>query len=282
MKRLAKPVLILALATAGCTPPGSGTLGPMPSAPIPSTSHGAEPTIAPSLAVQPSGLITVQVWLTRNGRVFLTYRTRPATITTSRLALTELIKGPEGWETGVGVTSAVPGNTTFDIKGISDGVATVNFSSGMYADGPDQRRLRQAQVVYTLTQFSTVSRVEFQLSGGSYGPPVGRAAYADLLPRILVSHPAIGQRITSPVTVTGTADVREATVNVRVLDASGREIATRFTTATCGSGCRGDYTITVPYKQCAEQRGTVEVFEVSGEDGTRVSTVLIPVTLAAC
>jgi hypothetical protein len=109
----------------------------------------------------------------------------------------------------------------------------------------------------------------------------GRDDYADLLPPIVVIAPAIGERVTSPVTVTGTADVYEATVSVRVLDAAGREIGTAFTTASCGSGCRGAYRLNVRYGRAAAGPGTVEVYEVSARDGSRVNAVRIPVHLAA-
>jgi hypothetical protein len=87
-------------------------------------------------------------------------------------------------------------------------------------------------VVYTLTQFPTVSRVALQSPGQPVAAPVRRSDYADLLAPIVVSDPVVGQRVSSPVTVAGTANVFEATVTLRLLDAPGREIATRFTSAT--------------------------------------------------
>src|SRR6266542_3756135 len=132
-----------------------------------------------------------------------------------------------------------------------------------------------------LTQFPTVSKVGFQRGGEALGAPLGRADYADLLPAILVSSPLIGQRVSSPITVAGTANVYEATVSVRILDAAGAEIATTFTTATCGSGCRGDYSVAITYRMPREQRATVQVYEVSAENGSRIHVVDIPVTLTA-
>src|SRR5207247_2508559 len=104
----------------------------------------------------------------------------------------------------------------FDVIGVSGGVATVDFAPGFYSGGRDAARLRQAQVVYTLTQFATVSRVGFQSGRQPVGAPVGRADYADLLALIVVSTPSIGDRVSSPVNVVGTANVFEATVSVRL------------------------------------------------------------------
>jgi Immunoglobulin-like domain of bacterial spore germination len=54
-----------------------------------------------------------------------------------------------------------------------------------------------------------------------------------------------------------------------------------MSTATCGTGCRGDYSTTVPYRLAGEQPGTVEVYEASIKDGSRINAVDIPVILAA-
>jgi Immunoglobulin-like domain of bacterial spore germination/Sporulation and spore germination len=285
--------VLLALAGAACGRGDSGSLGtvptgtapPPPSAsPSPSPAPGrtspvpTAPVPTASAAAPDTRTITVAVWFTRDGALAPTSRTRPVTLATSRLALTELAAGPTTAEAAAGVGTAVP-DVSFDV-GIADGVATVDFPEPFYAGGRDTVRLRQGQVVYTLTQFPTVSEVAFRAGGEPVGEPAGRAAYADLLPAIVVTDPIIGARVTSPVTVAGTANVFEATVSIRILDASGAEIATRFTTATCGTGCRGDYSAALPYRLADEQPGTVQVFEVSAVDGSRINVVDIPVTLA--
>jgi hypothetical protein len=218
------------------------------------------------------------VWLVRDGKLFVTRRTRPATVATARLALTTLIAGPTATESAAGVRSPISTGTTFDIS-LNQGVATVDLPASFYTGGRDVARMRQAQVIYTLTQYPTITKVGFQKDGEPTGWPLGRADYADLLPLILVTSPAIGQRVTSPVTVAGTANVYEATVSVRIRDARGVEIATTFTTATCGSGCRGRYSVAVKFRVGTVQRGTVEVFSVSAEDGSDSHLVRIPVTL---
>jgi hypothetical protein len=104
---------------------------------------------------------------------------------------------------------------------------------------------------------------------------------ADPGPRgpIEVAAPAPGDTVTSPVTISGTADVFEATVSIRIVDSVNNVIAETFTTASCGTGCRGDYSIDVPYSVNTDQPGTIQVFEVSAEDGRRVNMVRVPVTL---
>ena len=292
-------VLTAALTLCACGPDRSGTLRQAPTGappsptttastpatqpqpqPPPSTSGPAEPAdAAPTPAT--GRTVTVQLWFTRDGTIVPTRRTRPYTLATSRLALAELVAGPSRAEATAGMTSAVPPDTTVTIAGISGGVATVSFPPAFYTGGGAVVRLRQAQVVYTLTQFPSVSRVALQSAGEPVGAPVRRSDYADLLALIVVSDPVVGQRVSSPVTVAGTANVFEATVSLRLLDASGREIATRFTTATCGSGCRGNWSMSVPYRLGRTQRGTVQVYEVSAEDGSRQHVVNVPVMLSA-
>ncbi|MGN9776855.1 Gmad2 immunoglobulin-like domain-containing protein [Micromonospora sp. H33] len=293
MRRAAVTVGIVALlAMSGCGEPRSGSLGPAPTVAPPATSTPPATTPEPSptgpatgppsptavttppapsgTAAPPAGTVTIELWYVRDGRIAPTRRTRPATVATSRLALTELAARPTAAETATGLATLVPNGT--DVTRIADGTAMLAVLPT--TGGSAAVRLREAQVVWTLTQFPTVRRVRF-----GAGAPVDRADYADLLPPIVVTAPIIGARVTGPVTVTGTADVFEATVSVRVLDSGGREIATTFTTATCGTGCRGDYRVSVGYRVDREQAGTVEVYEVSPEDGSRTKVVAVPVRL---
>ena len=109
-------------------------------------------------------------------------------------------------------------------------------------------------------------------------PGFAIAATAELAP-IAVALPQSGMRVTSPVTIAGNADVFEATVNIRVLDGNGEVIAESFAMATCGTGCRGDFSTQVDVPIDAEQPGTIQVFEYSAKDGSMINTVEIPVTL---
>jgi len=294
MRRILALAAAATLLTAGCADSRSGSLGPAPSlAPSgdPSATTAADPPSGSAAPVDPprtgvppagttsaqSGTITIQLWFTRAGRLAPARRTRPATLATSRLALTELAAGPSAAERAAGLGTALPAEPGFTVEGISGRVATVDAGPAFSAGSPAAVRLRQAQVVYTLTQFPTVARVRFR----SGGDPAGRGAYADLLPPIVVLDPVIGRRVSSPITITGTADVFEATVSVRLLDGAGAELATAFTTATCGSGCRGDYRLTLPYRTTGGGAGTVEVYQVSARDGSRQDVVSVPVRLAA-
>ncbi|MET8837337.1 Gmad2 immunoglobulin-like domain-containing protein [Micromonospora sp. NPDC004540] len=294
MRRLIPPLAVLLLLTAGCAPPRTGTLGPAPAGPSPTTAAGPTGTPAPTppaprtptapattggpataAPTGPDGTVTVQLWFARGGKLVPTRRVLPATVATSRLALTELAAGPSVAESATGLATLVPAGT--QVTRIAGGVAILVPPAGFDAGGAATARLRRAQVVWTLTQFPTVRRVAFAPADAA----TGRDDYADLLPPIVVTAPGIGDRVTSPVTVAGTADVYEATVSVRVLDGAGQEIGTSFTTASCGSGCRGGYRLDVRYRRAAAGPGTIEVYEVSARDGSRINMVRIPVRMAA-
>src|SRR5258708_5998520 len=91
---------------------------------------------------------------------------------------------------------------------IAAGAATVDLSwSFESAASPPAMPLRIAQMVYTLTQFPTVTGLRFEINGQGVtvigGVPVQspqtRAMYTSYLPAITVQSPVIGEQVTSPV-----------------------------------------------------------------------------------
>jgi hypothetical protein len=69
-------------------------------------------------------------------------------------------------------------------------------------------------------------------------------------------------------------------VAVEVLDAQGKVVGSEFTTATCGTGCRGTFSVTVPYDVTSAQRGLIIVHDDDAAGtGTPPHEVRIPVVL---
>ena len=140
-----------------------------------------------------------------------------------------------------------------------------------------------------MTQFDRIQGVVFEVDGrpltnfGGYeiDGAQRRANFADQLPFILVQTPLLGERVSSPVHISGTANVFEAVVSIAILDQQGRVIASTFTMATCGTGCRGMWETDVAYDVAATQHGTIHVYEVSAMDGSEIHVVDIPVKLTA-
>jgi spore germination protein GerM len=236
-------------------------------------------------------LLSLQVWFARDDGLVAVRRTHQPTPLVATAAVDALLAGPSAAERATGVGSAVPSGTRLLGIAIHNGVATVDLTSEYQSGGGSlSMQTRLGQVVYTLTQFPTVQKVRFRLDGtpvnvfSSEGivldHPVGRSDYANLLPAIDVARPASGERVSSPVTVAGTANVFEANVTVEVLDSAGKVVGKTFTTASCGTGCRGSYSVPVTYRVKREQRGTIVVHDDDAAgSGTPPHSVRIPVTL---
>lgn len=273
----------LAVAVAGCGSEKAVSLGK----PTPSTqSSGGEQTgSVPTL-------LALQVWFTRDDGLVAVRRTHQPTQLVATAAINSLLDGPTTAESVMGYASAVPTGTKLLGIAIHNGVATVDLTSE-FQDGAGSRsmQMRLGQIVYTLTQFPTVQTVRFLLDGAPVNVfssegivldhPVGRNDYVNLLPAITVDKPAPDAPVTSPATVSGTANVFEANVSVEILNANEEVVGKTFTTATCGTGCRGTYSVPVTFKVKKEQPGTIVVHDDDAAGtGKPPHEVRIPVTLA--
>jgi hypothetical protein len=277
-------VLLTAVVLAGCGSEHAVSLGRPGATTTTST--------APEQTGSKPDQLSLQVWFTRDNGLVGVRRTHPPTQLVATAAMKALLDGPTADERSDGLTSSVPPGTRLLGIAIHDGLATVDLTSEYQSGGGAlSMQTRLGQVVYTLTQFPTVQKVRFRLDGSPVNVfssegivldhPVGRSDYADLLPAIVVDRPAAAERVTSPATVSGTADVFEANVTVEVVDAKGRVVGKTFTTASCGTGCRGDYSVDVTFKVAKEQPGTVVVHDDDAAGtGTPPHSVRIPVTLA--
>ena len=269
-------------------PPSTEPEPSQPSDPEP----GAEPEPGGESDPEPSEeTFTYEVWFARGESLFVVHRTEPKVPAVATTAMESLLEGPSDTEAAAGISSAIPADTTLLGVTVKDGIATVDLSAEYESGGGSlSMMMRLAQVVYTLTQFPTVQKVSFELDGQPVevfsgegiilDEPVDRDDYEDLLPIILVSEPAIGARVESPVHIEGIANVFEANVTVEILDAAGNVIAQDFTTASCGTGCFGDYALDLEFDVGEEQRGTIVVHDDDAAGtGTPPHAVEIPVTL---
>lgn len=196
----------------------------------------------------------------------------------ARAALEALLAGPSAAEREAGLGTSIPDGTRLLDLAIADGTATVDLS-GEYGTGGGSLSMltRVAQVVATLTQFPTVERVAFRLDGepvdaiGGEGvlvdPPVTRADIEGQTPAILVESPAAGETVSDPLRIRGTANTFEATFQVKVVDASGRELYRNFVTATSGSGERGTFDEQLDLPDDAAGEITLTVYEDNMGEG---------------
>jgi hypothetical protein len=192
-----------------------------------------------------------------------------------------LLAGPTAREKAIGMTTAIPAGTTLRSLTISAGVATVDLS-GAFAQATPATRAA-AQLCYTLTQFPTVGRgVVIKVNGAAFamdgsGSARRRADYESVTPPLFVESPAPFDVVTSPLKVTGTADVFEATFQSRLLDSAARRLAGGTVTATSGSGTRGTFSFSLSLSGSAAT-GRLVCFDASAENGASLHTVSIPLT----
>ena len=90
---------------------------------------------------------------------------------------------------------------------------------------------------------------------------------------------APGDTITSPLRISGTANVFEGVFRVQLLDAQGRTLIDQVVNATSGTGTRGTFSEEFPFPVTATGQGKLVVFADSPKDGSPINVVEIPVTL---
>jgi germination protein M len=184
-------------------------------------------------------------------------------------ALAALFEGPSSpEETDLTAVTAIPSGADTPDVAVEEGTALVDTKD-------EYSTAALAQIVYTLTQFPTVDKVE--IGGKSYT----RADFEDQTPGILVESPLPFADVSSPLRATGTANTFEATFNYELTDTDGKIVDENFVTATSGTGTRGTFefttkTYTVPFSGV----GSLIVFERSAEDGSRIKLVEIPLRMS--
>jgi germination protein M len=225
-----------------------------------------------SSGTETTGVVYYKVWFHRGEQLYVVSRAHTATPRIGSAALADLLAGPTTAEHDAGIGTQIPDGTELLGLIIDNDIATVDLTSEYESGGGTaSMTMRLAQVVCTLDQFPTVRGVLFQLDGravnvlGGEGividHPLRCRDYRDLLPAILVTSPASGETVDNPVTITGSANVFEANVTVEILDAAGNVVGNGFTTATCGTGCRGSFTIALSYDVAKTQKGEIVVHD---------------------
>lgn len=251
-------------------------------------------TSSPSSSALPSSSATpatasVVAYLVRDEKV-APVRRSGAAATPARAALEALLQGPTGSEASAGLTSAIPTGTTLLGVDIADGVATVDLSTEFGSGGGSlSMQERVAQVVYTVTQFSTAQKVLFHVDGKAVaalggeglilGSPQARSDWEAMTPAILLESPLPGDTVTSPFDITGTANTFEAVFRASLTDSSGATLHDDSVTATSGTGTRGTFSQAITFTGATHGTGTLKVYEASAKDGSEINVVSIAVSL---
>lgn len=199
------------------------------------------------------------------------------------------------------VSGAWPGqvNGTSEIPVGSELLSTEQVGSTLRVDlsaafesggGSASMTARLAQVVFTATRFEGIDSVEFLIDGevvdvfSAEGVvldgPQTRDDYQDWLPLVMIEEPVDGAETTAPFVVSGISNTFEASLSYTVTDLStGEVVADGFTTATCGTGCWGEYSFPVDVNPTEPTQYLIEAFEFSAKDGSKVNVATSTVTV---
>lgn len=271
-------VVVAALLILGLPGCNRGAQVAAPSSPAATATTAPEATLppAPSETAPPSEAVgpdTVEVFFARDSDrgVFVEPETRTpkeSSLGVARTALTILVtEQPRD----PGLVNLIPDGTSLLGVDLDGTTLTVDLDLPSFNLGSGFEAAMYQQIVHTGAQFATVRAVRILDSGQ---PP--KSGHLDLrdpvapdefaLAPIIIDTPAEGDEVDrGALTVTGTANVYEANVELRLVDPSEEVVEETFTTATCGTGCRGDWEHTFTLDEPG--RWTIVAVEPDASDG---------------
>ena len=213
----------------------------------------------------------------------------PRTTTVASAAVSQLLRGPHGRGASdrpyhcLAVRRERPRHPL--VNGLARGLAR----PGDPQLDPEAELAALAQLTFTLTQFPTVTGVEFWSgdariarvdgSGVDFTRPVTRAAFEALTPAIFIESPCIGDSVGSPLVVSGTANTFEATFIVELIDDERRHARQADGHRHLGQRHARHVQVSIPFATSAGG-GTLVAYEVSAEDGSHINEVRVPLSLA--
>lgn len=143
------------------------------------------------------------------------------------------------------------------------------------------------QLIYTATALEGIEEVHFIVNNepivafGSEGlgleSSVNRESFQENLGLIYLTEPVVADGDGS-MEVVGISNTYEATVNLLVRNGAGEVVHEAFTTATCGTGCWGDFEFTIE-EALVDADSTIQVLAYSAEDGEPADVITVPVTV---
>ena len=277
--QLAVPVVLLLAVACGGSSTSPGTPQPTP----------APPTTTTAPSTTPGPQLAVHVYYLRGEKVASVHRDVPVAYGLGAdAAVRVLLSGPTAGETSSDLATTIPTGSRLLGLTIKHGTADVNLNAAFESGGGSLSMTgRLMQMVFTLTQFSPVRDVTFRISGkavSSFGGegvvldhPVSRADFQSFLPPIFIDSPAVGETVSSPLTVHGLANVFEGQFSVEVTAANGQLLVRKPVHAAMGK--YADFTTRLRFTVSKPGGGTVTGFDRSAKDGTRIDTYKVPVEL---
>lgn len=256
MRLMAYVTVVLAISMAGCGDPSGQQAAPTTAAtatdaPTETPQPRPSPTQDVAQPTEPTGAQTVEVWYARdtNRGVVVEPEIRTLdepTAAVARAAIEELVSTqPQDPE----LDNIIPDDTRVLDVTLRDQTLVVDLDlpDDTMPGGAAAEAAGYQQIAHTGAQFATVRRVRVLEEGQT--PDSGHLDLENpfepdefAISPIVVTSPTHDEEVDAgDVTVSGHANVFEATVELRLIDPDGEVVEETFTTATCGSGCRGDW-----------------------------------------
>jgi len=211
----------------------------------------------PPVAETVQDLIPMQTWYVRGDLLYLDQllietpiagepELAPADLI--KTALEQVVAGPLD---SSAARTVFPTGTR--IIGVDVGRRTaVDLSPFLRSLSSSERDLALAQIAATVLQVEEVDSVTVLEDGTSVtDAPLTEAFYEGLLPPIVITQPPFTehpQSFAGSLVFEGTANVFEANVLYELVGDDEKVLAEGFTTATCGTGCRGDLSQRVRFR----------------------------------
>ncbi|MDP9143724.1 MAG: GerMN domain-containing protein, partial [Actinomycetota bacterium] len=203
-------------------------------------------------------------------------------LTALKLLTADGLAPPPGFETMIPAEVEVMSVTRGDQVIVVDmNQAFVDGAGGLLADFTMLN-----QLIFTAGDGEEISEVLFTVGGepvtafGTDGidisQPLGRDAFLDQLNSVIVDSAPTGTG-DAPLTVSGFANVFEATVSMELVDLDGNVVYEDFANASCGTGCWGAFSFHIDGFDFEATPVTMTVFWHSPEDGEPGDVVSIPV-----
>jgi len=257
------PKLSQGSTTTSTTPPGSTTTTTHPKRPKPATTQ-------------------VALFFDRGTALGVAHRSVPVA-SVRYAALRALFAGPDPSEQAAGLRTSIPTGSILEGLSFNGSLAYVSVNSGFFAAASTtEMTLRLAEIVYTLTEFSGVTSAQFYVHGATLSNvdgiptsrPLDRTDLAVAVGDFLLVSPAVGDTVTSPVTISGLSEF-SGTLEVQITDSAGKLIVNTVATTTVGES----FTYTYPYTSNEAGPATVKVFAAPNRSSNAQLVAAIPVTL---
>lgn len=204
----------------------------------------------------------------------------------AKVAMKELISGKILTDKAI---RPLPEHTKIHSINVKGKKAIIDFDKSVldHAIGASLEAESIQAIVNTLTEFDNIKEVEFWVDGSKENANDwwGHVGLHDLkltrnlarvwTPAIWLTSPKDGDYVSKKLRIVGSSITFESTVGYTVRDRNGKILAKNTFTAKDGDEMRRLFDISIDLKDPSHKDGTLEVYGISGKDGSPTDKVTI-------